>query len=550
MRVSAVFGRVRALISRHSLRANLVLLLVAVVSILAVDRAAEVARVRADAVKNAALELNDLARYGADLQADVVASAKALLGLAVDLPVSAADAGSSCQPSFAKIVNDLPWLRSLWVVTLDGSALCTNAVGPTALNIADRPVFRAAIDQRGFSMSDFVVGRISGKPGIVAAMPRISGGRVETVVAGMIEVDWLSHITSEIAISRGVEALLIDGAGTVIAAYPDAEKWVGHPLGDPKALAAVVSAPNGTIESMSLGGVRRMISHVRLRDSNAVFAAMRPLDGVVGGANRLARDELLKILVAAFVSFMLIWFGSDRFIVRPLARLTRSAERVGSGDLSTRIDTKGLGPELKRLADSFNRMAEQLYAREADLRQANDRLTDLASKDSMTGIPNRRSFDEQLAGEWHRTRRDRLPLALLAIDVDHFKKFNDCYGHLEGDACLKRVAHVFASTARRPGDFAARTGGEEFALILPGTDIAGATEVAEALRRDVETLNIRHAKSPESRITISIGVATIPVGGGMKLTTLVNQADAALYRAKRAGRNRVIADREAVALAS
>lgn len=168
-------------------------------------------------------------------------------------------------------------------------------------------------------------------------------------------------------------------------------------------------------------------------------------------------------------------------------------------------------------------------------------LEQLAMLDSLTGIPNRRRFAEVFDQEWRRCTRDGVPLSLIVVDVDHFKSYNDTYGHAAGDEVLRRIAATMQDALRRPGDFVARYGGEEFVILLPGIDRDGAQALAEHARADVEALNIPHSVSDvRPRVTISMGGATrYPMAGGpdQELFTL---ADAYLYEAKRAGRNRVV----------
>jgi diguanylate cyclase (GGDEF)-like protein len=237
-------------------------------------------------------------------------------------------------------------------------------------------------------------------------------------------------------------------------------------------------------------------------------------------------------------------------VLSPLRILGESAAKLGSGHLAERIPTDGLAPELKRLADSFNAMAVQLHDRETDLRRTNELLLDLASKDSLTGIANRRAFDERIAAEWNRAGRDNRQLALLTVDVDYFKKFNDRYGHLVGDACLREVAKTLSFSARRGGDLVARIGGEEFAVLLPNLDLQGAGRVAETLREQIEQLAVEHCDSPMKVVTVSVGVAAARPVKGSNFNALIDWADAALYRAKRAGRNQVVLDRPEISLAS
>ena len=178
-----------------------------------------------------------------------------------------------------------------------------------------------------------------------------------------------------------------------------------------------------------------------------------------------------------------------------------------------------------------------------DHKRAQTALEFLAARDGLTGVANRRSFDEKLSHEWLRGRRDEQPLALLMLDVDHFKRFNDSYGHQQGDDCLSRVAECAAAIVFRPGDMVARYGGEEFAIILPGTDFDGAINVADRVREAVSRLAIPHAGSEMGIVTVSIGVSAIVPGGNLQSQALIKAADVALYRAKHDGRDRVVTER-------
>ncbi len=165
-------------------------------------------------------------------------------------------------------------------------------------------------------------------------------------------------------------------------------------------------------------------------------------------------------------------------------------------------------------------------------------LEALATRDGLTGLANRRSFDIKLAEEIRRAARDQPPLSLLMIDVDCFKLYNDTYGHQKGDECLRSVAQAIAGTLWRETDFPARYGGEEFTVIMPNTPLSGAMLVAERLRQAVENLHIAHSASIVSDcVTLSIG-GVVAVGGDLNPERVIAPADAALYRAKRSGRNR------------
>jgi len=171
-------------------------------------------------------------------------------------------------------------------------------------------------------------------------------------------------------------------------------------------------------------------------------------------------------------------------------------------------------------------------------RQA-DALRALTLTDSLTGVANRRAFSERMDVEWRRCARAGLPMALILADIDHFKMYNDRYGHQAGDACLEQVARAMVRTAGRAQDLVARYGGEEFAILLPQLEMAGAASVAGRLLAELARLAIPHAASPTAPVlTASMGIASVLPAGGQAGAALIRAADAALYEAKAAGRNR------------
>jgi diguanylate cyclase (GGDEF)-like protein/PAS domain S-box-containing protein len=192
---------------------------------------------------------------------------------------------------------------------------------------------------------------------------------------------------------------------------------------------------------------------------------------------------------------------------------------------------------------TFHDISERKAA-ELRLQQANAALQRLSLVDAVTDVANRRQFDRALTDEWGRATRTGSSIAIVLVDVDHFKPYNDRYGHPAGDECLRRIAAVLARTLLRAGDLVARYGGEEFAAILPLTDADAATAVAERMRKSVEALAMPHGAVPRGVVTISGGVASSRPEIDSNPLDLVARADAALYEAKASGRNRVVTSPE------
>ncbi|MBI2382745.1 MAG: diguanylate cyclase [Gammaproteobacteria bacterium] len=201
------------------------------------------------------------------------------------------------------------------------------------------------------------------------------------------------------------------------------------------------------------------------------------------------------------------------------------------------------GGRMRRIAGAIADIHDRRSAEQA-LREAQAELTQLAYRDTLTHLHNRRAFDEHFEREWRRVRRLQEPMSLLLVDLDYFKFFNDCYGHIAGDQCLQQIAEQLECGVRRGTDFVARLGGEEFGILLPDTPAEGALRVGGNLLDSLRSVNIRHDAAPLGQVTISIGVATTELPPSGDPRTLFEQADKALYEVKRRGRNGVLHARE------
>lgn len=262
----------------------------------------------------------------------------------------------------------------------------------------------------------------------------------------------------------------------------------------------------------------------------AVLRAYWPRQGLARAEALLGRVGALVLGLAATLALGLMLVPYRLVVVR-LERLGREMREIRHArDWARRVSVRG-ADEVAELAEGTNALlaiiAEQVQALEA-----------LTRSDPLTGLANRRGFDECLEQALGQSRRDGRPLYLLLADVDYFKRYNDHYGHQQGDLALKTVAACFAQVARRPADLAARLGGEEFALLLPDTDLQGARHCASALRQALRQAAVRHEAGPESGLlSLSLGLASMQPGDGAEQLYL--RADQALYRAKQGGRDRL-----------
>ncbi|BDT66823.1 hypothetical protein os1_09880 [Comamonadaceae bacterium OS-1] len=245
-------------------------------------------------------------------------------------------------------------------------------------------------------------------------------------------------------------------------------------------------------------------------------------------------------LAVALISLATAWVLTTGH--QPFGAVDVHLEIVRAQEFIFTLCTVGIGFAilLTELKTHERRLEDKVRERTQALEASNARLASLSATDGLTGIANRRRFDEVLASEWSRAARNSQPLALVMLDIDFFKAYNDHYGHLAGDDCLRHVARVLAAHLHRGGDLVARYGGEEFVLLAPVRDAADALHIAETARQALVALALPHAASPLGTVTASLGVSLhIPVVGEAT-ELLVQQADLALYQAKALGRNQTV----------
>lgn len=407
-------------------------------------------------------------------------------------------------------VAQLPQLDGLHIYDEEGNWIANSRqTWPENLNNADREyfAFHRTHKESGPHIGVPVKSRISGRL-LVPVSRRInhSDGSFAGVVLATIKIDFFMKFYDSLDIGEaGAVALILDD-GTMMTRRPYSPDTVGRNMTETELFRAYVAqGPAGiTYIKSAQDGVMRLNSFRRLANYPLFVTAALSKDEILASWWRETLWHSGGVILLALVVGVVGW------------RLVKQFE------LQTKTED-----ELRRARDALETL--------------NKTLNTLAMEDGLTGLANRRQFDVTLDNEFSRAMRDASTLALIMIDVDCFKQYNDIYGHSAGDECLQAIGRTIAGLAsRRPGDLAARYGGEELAVLLPNTDVVGAVVLAERIRSAVRDLQIVHAGTTDGFVTLSAGVdAFRPVPGTGQPKELIQAADKALYAAKTGGRNRV-----------
>ncbi len=304
------------------------------------------------------------------------------------------------------------------------------------------------------------------------------------------------------------------------------------------ALAALLDSPNMNIFSASSGNEALKLLLKEDIDMVLLDVQMPEMNGFevaeIMRANSKTRDIPIIFVTAISKEEKYIFKGYE------LGAVDYLYKPISNEILKSKVNVFIRLNEQTKIIINKTKVLEQTIAK---LKQAETKLTYYARMDELTDVLNRRGFESEYELEWARAIRYNRKLSMLMIDIDDFKIFNDTYGHLEGDVCLKEVARTIKTSLQRATDIVSRFGGEEFIVILPGTDSKGAKVVAEEIRKNIENLKIRNEKSINSKfITVSIGITTTLPTRELNRKDLIEHADKALYRAKNSGKNKSISE--------
>ena len=525
-----------------SIRARLIVLALLAIAPLMFERVHALESARSERTAAAHAQVIELARQGAEAQEQTISSVRALLQIVASVFVKMPFETADCNHYLTNLASNIPWIRALSIAGTGGQIKCSSETRAIGLNIGDRAHFQNALDAREFALSDYFVNSTDRVPTMFGAFPAVNAdGAVTGVVLASIDLQWINRLATGVGQGSGNSVLLLDGAGTLVAASDSEQKFVGRHFGDSALVRGMLAGDQGTVTTAGLDGIPRIFGYVRVPWTQARLAVGLDEAAIHDGIDREIDVAYFQLVLIGIFVLIVTWFGGEQLIVRPIRSLARTVGRFGRGDLHARANEERWVAEFVPLAAAFDDMAHKLAAREEELRIANEHLEELASLDGLSGLANRRGFDRELERAWHSGFEAHTPVALMMIDIDHFKLYNDRYGHVAGDTCLRAVGETLSLVTLEEAVLVARYGGEEFALLLPGLDLRRAATLAEEARKSIEDLMITHAEAPRGLVTISVGVNSLVPCKGQPAADLVESADNALYAAKRRGRNTVVA---------
>jgi diguanylate cyclase (GGDEF)-like protein len=520
-----------------TIRARILILVIVAMAPIVLERVSGLQVGRADRIRMTETTTRELAKHGAEVYGQMLTLARTVMGAAA----LAQPEGEVDPRNCGRLMQDLDRgsdvIESLSIASPAGHILCSSEPDVMGVEVGDRPFFKEAVATGQFTLSGLLVSRAFHRPILAAALPKGPPDHATTfVVVAALNLSWIEGLLADVLSGRNITASIVDRDGVLVARYPKNENFANDIRRTPLFEKIASGGADDSFTATDLDGTTRIFATARLGD-NAHLVVGVDRDQVLANINH--QINVAYVVIASAVLFALLgaWLGSERFILRPLRALAAKAERYGGGDFSLHAGGFKWPPEFAPLNRALEGMAQQLAARENVLIEENRQLETLAQLDGLTGVANRRCFDARLRAEWSVSAKASQPLSLLMIDVDHFKRFNDRYGHPAGDACLKAIAASLSGGELRWNDFIARYGGEEFAVVLPSLSSTAAMEIAEHLRLAVFALAIENSQSPVGRITISVGVAGLVGDGSKDAGALLEAADAALYNAKRRGRN-------------
>jgi diguanylate cyclase (GGDEF)-like protein len=493
---------------------------------------------RASEERQARAELRRLVKLAAMQQWQVVEGARQMMVASSQILLTLLEDRKRCTQYFASLLaQNRERYHSMGLFRPNGELFCNAATWRDKTYGGDRLYFRLARETGRFAVGEYQIGRVTGKAGINFGFPvRDPENNIAAVAFAGLDLESLGRMAQATPLPPEGVLSVVDVKGTILARKPAMQERVGEKLWNPQVIEAALTSREGVLEVKAEDGIARLLAHeVVTQNPDGAFPlrvmVTVPLKEVFAEANWALGRDLVGILLATLFLLVGAWYGAEWFMLRNVRALLRAADRMRAGDLNARTGVRYGGEELSQLAQAFDDMAGALQQREQWLHEQ-------AISDPLTGLYNRRYLSEFLPRELARARRSATPVAVILIDLDHFKRINDSFGHEAGDVVLTAIGNLLKAKVRG-SDIACRYGGEEFALVLPATGADAAERRAEDIRLAIADLRLSHAEKRLGKITASLGIALFP-DHAEDTDSILRAADVALYAAKGAGRNRVI----------
>jgi diguanylate cyclase (GGDEF)-like protein len=493
-----------------------------------------IARTNDDAVR--------IAQQAVSHAVDAVHEARSSLQLLSEVPAMRYATDASCSMQMSRVVNSRPWATGLFALDPAGTVVCASDPQTMGISIADRSYVKTALERRSFFAGDFIIGRKSKIPMIGSALPVYgSDGELIRIFVATIATKWFDKIASELVQANpGSTVTLVDGNHVVLADAPAGGDEIGKPLTSAQMRAALNGPERKNFSAIGDDGTERLFGTATLAHSNARIVVGLSRTVVLADLAAKRQSSLLELAALMLVLGAAVWALCAHAIARPINILLQHATKIGQGRLNSRIAIRHWPRELAALGRSSNIMAARINRRNTQLHKAHRALKKQSLTDHLTGLPNRRCFDAMVDDAWQTAATTGTELSVCMVDADHFKLFNDTYGHGAGDQALRAIGDILGRIASRHGGVAARLGGEEFALLLAGAGEERALQIADEVCEGVAARQMVHAHSTNGFVSVSVGAACAIPATGCQITTVFAAADAALYAAKAFGRNRAI----------
>ncbi|WP_188578939.1 sensor domain-containing diguanylate cyclase [Azorhizobium oxalatiphilum] len=529
-----------------SIRLRLMLLILLVTIPVSAERLLSLFNQRSDQIADTELTLRNIAVRAALAQQEAFASATAMLevlsrqaGLLLREP-------QVCQRLAERLNGEVVGIQGVYFASPEGRVLCASSRSAVGADISDKAYLARALTSNQPVLSDLARGSSTLSPLVLSKTDRDENGQPLAVVIVGLDLQWLSRIAAEAGAAAGVVVDVIDAQGTVLVRYPQTPDIVGRNFAGTPMVRATAARDEGNARVTGLDGVKRFIAFARFAGTDARLVVGMDDASILAPIDQEIMSSIVMHLTVVLGVLIVTWFAADRLVVQPIQRLAAHVAALGEGDAGAdALQPDALGTvgvqEFEPLVRAFSDLGDRLSERTAALQSLNGRLAALARTDGLTGLANRRTFDVQLSEDWVGSREAERPLAVILIDVDGFKLYNDALGHLAGDEALRAVARMLLAAVAGTPYLAARYGGEEFVVLLPDSNLDTARDVGEDIRRLVLSLGIQHPGMASKRLTVSVGVAAAVPSETDSPDGLLAAADVALYEAKGLGRNRVVA---------